>query len=370
MKKSGIIGIATSVALVLALLTPVAVSAQQANLIDEATTAQRSWAVQAQLASIEKNKAAFVKQLIESWAPWADNTAYDLSNELTDIAMRAPAWQLYGASLAGDLKTMINVLRGLEGAGKYINALDAPQAKSWAAPSVLGDTTASLLFTPIAPCRIADTRGSGARTGLLLSGTSRTFDLTTDAYTKGQGGATSGCTGLPSFSHAGWAINITVTGHSGNGWLQVYPYLGSVPATSLINFFTSGYAIANNGHVTGCYGCSNDITILAGGGSAHVIIDVMGYYERGPSTGSAVTRLAGTPVNIAAGSRAFAYGGNCPAGTVMIGGENDFSGSDLAVGETRQDTATRWVMWQINNDAVARTTTVYSRCMDQPLKLP
>lgn len=362
-----------AIAVVAVVTTPAGLAGQQpGNFAESAITAERSWAIQKRLADIEQNKEAAVKQLLESWAPFVDQSFYDPYSELHDIAMAAPAWQVFGASLAGDYKTMIDVLRGRSGAGKLVNTLSQPQAKQFASPLAnLGETTSQLVFTPIPPCRIVDTRGSGARTGILAANTSRTFDLTTIGYGEGQGGQTSGCTGLPSFSHFGWAVNITVTDYSSNGGLQVYPFGGAIPATSIINYFPGAYALANNGHVTGCYGCADDITVRAFGAAANVIIDVMGYYQQATTTGltaSSVTRFAGTPVNINAGLEAFAYGGNCPAGTVMIGGENDFSGSDLAVGETRQNTATQWVMWQINNDGVTRTTTVYSRCLDTPVE--
>jgi hypothetical protein len=266
---------------------------------------------------------------------------------------------------------MGDVLRGRVGAGALINTLDEPQAKAFASPlNNLGETTSQLVFTPIPPCRMVDTRGTGARTGILAANTSRTFDLTTDGYTKGQGGQTSGCTGLPSVSHYGWAVNITVTDYTANGGLQVYPSGGTVPATSLINYFPGAYALANNGTVTGCYLCSDDITVRAFGAATHVIIDVMGYFERATTTGllaSAVTRVAGTAVTVSAGSQAFVTGGACPAGTLLIGGENDFSGADVAIGESRQTSTTSWIMWMINNDSAGRSVTVFSRCMDTPV---
>jgi hypothetical protein len=83
-------------------------------------------------------------------------------------------------------------------------------------------------------------------------------------------------------------------------------------------------------------------------------------------TTSAITRIAGTAVSITSNNATFVYGGDCAAGTRLITGEEDFSGTDLNIGETRQNTTTQWVMWLINHDAVSRTATVYSRCMDTP----
>lgn len=67
---------------------------------------QRSWQIQARLAQIEANRASFVHEFLMAWTPYVDNQVNDLFDELGPLAMRAPAWQLYGASLVGDFKTV------------------------------------------------------------------------------------------------------------------------------------------------------------------------------------------------------------------------------------------------------------------------
>jgi hypothetical protein len=337
---------------------------------------ERSWAIQAELARIEKNPEAFVDQLIQSWAPYLDSEVYDPWNEIKPIAMAATPWRLYGASLVGDFKTMLLVLRGKVGAGRYINALTQPEPRTWTSaarvaapdPQALGSGTDSLVFTPIAPCRMVDTRGTGARTGIMNPGAARTFDLTTGGYTKGQGGATSGCTGLPSFSNFGWAVNITATGHSAAGGLQAWGYSGPVPATSIINYFPTAYAIANNGSLTGCYGCVDDVTLMVFGGAAHVIIDVMGYYDY--ATGFAVgtpvvTSLVGTDVNVPAAGGAYASGAACPAGTVLVGGTAYVYGGLMSVADHEiVSSGTTWREYYRNTTASPLLVRVSSTCMD------
>jgi hypothetical protein len=336
---------------------------------------ERSWAIQAELARIEKNPEAFVDQLIQSWAPYLDSEVYDPWNEIKPIAMAATPWRLYGASLVGDFKTMVSVLRGKVGAGRYINALTRPEPRTWTGaarfaapdPQALGGTVDSLVFTPIAPCRMVDTRSAAAaRTGIMNPGVVRTFDLTTNGYSKGQGGATSGCTGLPSFSNVGWAVNITATGHSAAGGLQAWGYSGPVPATSIINYFPTAYAIANNGSLTGCYGCVDDVSLMVFGGAAHVIIDVMGYYDQ--ATGFAVgtpvvTSLAGLLTGVAAGAFTVVSGEACPAGTVLIGGAMTNSGTTIVTSD-HFASGTRWFENVKNTGASAVSVTVYSTCLD------
>ena len=339
-------------------------SADKASLNQAAI--ERSWAIQGELARIEQNREAFVEDLLRSWTPYLDSAVYDPWTELKPIAMKATPWQLYGASLVGDFKTMVQLLRGEVGAGRYVNALTEPQARIPVMTQALGATTDSLVFTPIAPCRMVDTRGVGVRTGIVNPGTPRVFDLTTTGYTKGQGGATSGCAGLPSFSNLGWAANVTVTGHTASGNVRAYAAAGAVPATSFINFFPAASALANAGTLTGCYSCTDDVAIAAFAAPTHVIIDVMGYYEQ--ATGFAVgtpvvTRLAGTSTSVAAGAFTVVYGASCPAGTVTVGGAMTNSGSTIMVSD-QYVSGTQWYEFVRNTGGSAVSVTVYSTCLD------
>jgi hypothetical protein len=356
---------------VLLAFSPVGLGAQPPA---QSVAAARSLEVQAQLLRIDADRAGFVHQLLAQWAGRVDGSMYDVWQELTPMAMKVPAWQLYGASLADDFQAMMRVLRGAEGAGRYINAFTEARpeallrtAESVRTPLIVGDQDNSLVYIPIAPCRVVDTRNSGARTGILTAGTSRAFDLTTDAFTKGQGG-TSPCPGLPSYSHYGWSVNITAAGYATNGNLVVWGYGGTEPATSILNHPLGPYAIANAATITGCVGCMDDIVIKANVSDTHVIIDVMGYFRDAGVADVTVTRFAGTPVNIAAGSKNFVTGGACPTGTVMIGGEVDHSTGDMAMGESHQDSATTWTFWMINNTASSASVTAWSRCMDTPAR--
>jgi hypothetical protein len=123
-------------------------------------------------------------------------------------------------------------------------------------------------------------------------------------------------------------------------------------------------------NVTGCVACADDIRVKASGHSTHVVIDVVGYYRDAAATGSTVTRVAGTAAPLAAGSAGFFDGGACPAGTQLIGGEVDHSGTDVAVGEFRQDgTDAWWTFWMINNETYSTNVTAYSRCLDTPVQI-
>ncbi len=277
MKRSTLSCITIALAAIVG-MAPATSSAQDAPM-----TAQRSWEVQATLAGIEADKADFVHKLFMNWAPYVDTNVYDLWGELQSVAMKAPAWQLYGASLVGDFETMVRIIRGEEGAGSHINALAEAEPKAVhdllyreidpnAFPT---GTTDNLVYVPIAPCRVVDTRGVGARTGVIPANGTRSFDLEAQGLSSGQGGDAA-CSGLPAFSHYGWAVNITVTGYSGVGFLKAWGFSAAETSASVINFSTTiAPAVANGLILTGCYACVDDITIRASS-ATHVIIDVMG----------------------------------------------------------------------------------------------
>src|SRR5207247_9417884 len=68
-------------------------------------------------------------------------------------------------------------------------------------PSVLGDSAADLVYTPVIPCRIIDTRLAGAG-GALAPGTPRDFHVSGTAGFESRGGKVGGC-GVPAGAAGG-----------------------------------------------------------------------------------------------------------------------------------------------------------------------
>jgi hypothetical protein len=228
------------------------------------------------------------------WERVLDPAVYNVRSELGAIAMKAPAWQLYAASLVGDFTTMVQVLRGMRSAGAIVNSLAEPQPKmqpaafqgSGGRPLVFGDLNNQLVFTPVAPCRVVDTRpgttGSGSRTGILPANGTRDFDLAAGVGLLAQGGGPFPCPGLPTFKHFGWALNITVVSgfYTSAGGLKAWGFNSPEPNASVINWQAGQVGAITNGVILmGCFACADDITIRAFGDATHIIIDVMGYFQ-------------------------------------------------------------------------------------------
>ncbi len=145
--------------------------------------------------------------------------------------------------------------------------------------AVLNGTAKGFLYTPVTPCRIVDTRIAG---GSIPSGGLRSYDAYGNGATIGsQGGNSAGCAspkGEPRAVH----INVTAV-PLGNGNIVAYPFGSAAPTASLVNYRSDAQNIANSGTIKTCFYCAKDINIQSNFGTAHVVIDVLGYYYPDPA---------------------------------------------------------------------------------------
>jgi hypothetical protein len=134
-------------------------------------------------------------------------------------------------------------------------------AESAASFTVIPTSTGGSAFYTVAPCRVLDTRNAG---GPLAAQTSRTV-------------AVAGTCEVPATAKA-ITFNLTVVAPTVAGALQVYPSDQSPPTTAAVNY-SAGQTRGNNGIIglsaTGAVAVRNRQAT----GSAHVILDVSGYFE-------------------------------------------------------------------------------------------
>ncbi|HSD66742.1 MAG TPA: FG-GAP-like repeat-containing protein [Vicinamibacteria bacterium] len=120
-------------------------------------------------------------------------------------------------------------------------------------------------YYTVAPCRVVDTRNAAGPTGggPLSAGAARTFPV-------------AGRCGIPAWAKA-VSLNVTVTQPSTAGHLRLFPGGTAVPQVSTLNF-VAGLTRANNAVVK--LGAGGDLSVfcMLGSGSAHVIVDVNGYF--------------------------------------------------------------------------------------------
>jgi hypothetical protein len=85
--------------------------------------------------------------------------------------------------------------------------------------SSLGDSQADLVYTPVTPCRIIDTRLAG---GPIAAGTTRSFRVAGTSYSD-QGGSATTC-GVPVGPTTAAVINFVAVNPGGAGNLRVTPF--------------------------------------------------------------------------------------------------------------------------------------------------
>jgi hypothetical protein len=124
-------------------------------------------------------------------------------------------------------------------------------------PVTAGPTT----FHPLFPVRLVDTRATGDPLG---EGEARAFTVA------GTGGVPPGAPGV--------VLNITITQPSAGGYLTVWPDGAAAPATSSLNF-VAGQTVAN-AVITGV-GAGGRIRVANAVGTAHVVVDVTGWFSGG-----------------------------------------------------------------------------------------
>ncbi len=125
----------------------------------------------------------------------------------------------------------------------------------------------AMLFYPVAPCRVLDTRdASGSTLGQPLAG-----DGTLGIDVAGTCGVSPTAKAV--------AANVTVTQPAGSGYIVVFPGDEPEPVTSTVHF-SAGRTRASNTHLKLSMSDLDDISIKnASPGPVHVILDVSGYYE-------------------------------------------------------------------------------------------
>lgn len=151
---------------------------------------------------------------------------------------------------------------------------------------ILGGTdlpTGPLPLFGIAPCRIADTRGNGftgqAGGPALAANVTRTFQITGVVA-----GVPSQC-GIPSTAQA-VSFQFTIVQPSSAGNLVAWPS-GPPPTTSVLNWSAGEFALGNGIAVpVSPTGALNVFVNAPGGATAHLTIDVNGYYAPAGTAGA------------------------------------------------------------------------------------
>ena len=174
-----------------------------------------------------------------------------------------------------------------------------------------GDLNQDLVFTPIAPCRILDTRSTAA--GAIAGNSTRSFVAVNASNFTSQGGSATNC-GTLGLAATAVAINLTAVTPSGAGYATAFPFGTAQPVAASVNY-ASG-AIVNNALIVQIPNplSSFDFTLYTFAQS-HYVADIVGYFAPPLATALQCVDTANTSVTgIVAGGTANAVAPACATG--------------------------------------------------------
>lgn len=176
---------------------------------------------------------------------------------------------------------------------------------------LLGDTAADLVFVPVTPCRIFDTRVAG---GAIPANSTRDFDVTAVSNYSFQGGDSSNCGGTGAAgSFAAAVINFTVVTPSAAGYITAFPYLTTQPLAATVNY-NAGDIRGNLAIVKLDQGPSASELSVYTWSQTHLVGDIVGYFITPEATALQCQDTANTIVSVGAGSTTNVTAPACPAG--------------------------------------------------------
>ncbi len=244
------------------------------------------------------------------------------------------------------------------------------QAKSGTMTArALGDA-ANLVYTPLEPCRIMDTRSATAGSGVQGPIAGNSLKLLPGFVTAGgnwtiYGGAATDC-GLknpPGTFIKAVAIVITILSPNFDAFLGVSDAnsLSTTLSTVALNY-THGQGLSTMYIVPQL---SSNIIYFAmpTGLSAQLIFDVVGYFVQSDATALQCTTQASAPVAVATASAGTATSPACTAGYTLTGGSCDSTSTSMTlVSHEASGGNTTWLCSAFNTGASANLTATANCC--------
>ena len=221
--------------------------------------------------------------------------------------------EAFDASIRAGLKSRMETLSLEQLAGLALQGADADL------PHALGSVTSDLVYTPVTPCRVFDTRpGSGGPGPIAAGGQYNVLVAGSAAGFVTQGGTAGGC-GVPVGATSA-IINFVTVGPSGPGNIRAWAVENPqppAPNAAIINYgVVAGLAAIANGvavplcnpAATSC--AAGDLRLQADTSSTNILGDVVGYF-RNPQ--------GATPGTIASTAHTSGNGNNVTATLDFIG---------------------------------------------------
>jgi hypothetical protein len=147
----------------------------------------------------------------------------------------------------------------------------------------IGSLSSDLVYTPITPCRVFDTRPTQGGTGPIAAAGTKSFRIYGVTTYAGQGGTASNCGITAGDNTAAVAMNVTVVTPAAGGFITAFPSNAARPTAATVNFQVGDIARGNFTIAKVAQSGINDLSIFSSS-TADVIGDVVGYYSKPVAT--------------------------------------------------------------------------------------
>jgi hypothetical protein len=263
--------------------------------------------------SIDQNRATVVDRIVADWSEaFAKSNAGIDANQLRILLEGMRADRLLAASLAGTLDGLRKVIAG------SVAAQDATIGKGEASIKALGDAADDVVYTPVTPCRLVETRGTFAAVyqgaGPFSGGEIRNYAV--------QGGNGVCLTQLPAGLNPS-AVQLQVFGipiNSGaSGDIEILPE-GATFGNTATEVYVGNIAFNTVSTTAKVNLANNQIGVQVRGGGAHLAMDVVGYFAAPAATALQCTPVVGTGTPIPVSSDLTVAFPTCAAGFTRTGG--------------------------------------------------
>lgn len=266
-----------------------------------------------------RQRGAAIGQFVRKWGPYVERTyAVDVHTWSQRMVGQFALGDSANIQRALKRDTFEGAMAELDGVGhrlsdeRVITKL-ASIPTSNPAPMALGDINKDLVYTPVVPCRLADTRLAG---GKVLAGTTRTFAAWGNPNYTAWGGSSTDC-GLLAQHMTTAVINITAVFPSIGGFATAFA--GDIPdasrpLASSVNFIAG--AVVNNSVLVNINpsGSPPDWKLYSGA-DAHYVADIVGFYDNPLATPLDCVTTPANEIDIAGnGGQGTVFAPNCPAG--------------------------------------------------------
>jgi hypothetical protein len=313
---------------------------------DEAISRARR---QAAIQQIQGDTMGYAAAIVARWEDsareagrWDKNYSADLLRSLAHLDPE----NLLAAGEASTYQAMLTVLA---------------TGRTEPVPSSLGQNFQDLVYTPVKPCRILDTRN--AVEGAIAGNSVRLFEVDASDLSE-QGGSAVGC-GIPLAVAQAVEMTIVAVQPARDGFLTAFG-LGAQPTTSVLNYAAND-VIANTAIIPVVPGGGPDFALFSVA-TTQVVVDVLGFFAAANATRPECTTVqsdvVAVPLNVLTNVDAF-----CGPGRAATGGGYDVSEATIAFPGlfiTTSPLANGWRTLVENHTDGPRNIQTFARCCRVP----